>query len=196
MALMKIKQVVLVIILILSLIGFLMPSLFAAEIQVEASGANNVVAESAFSIRADNPGILQTNPFYFVKEWKRGIARAFTFNPVSKLQYDLQVTIDKAAELKRLEEIGLADDDNLRHALSNYGNSLKALEVRLQSADVRGADTSRMNEFLSDLMSGVSKQVQFLEQLESQHPELGSDIESNQVYLDRILEAAIAKFKS
>src|SRR3989338_4474120 len=46
----------------------------------------------------DNPGMLPTNPFYFVKEWGRGIKMIFTFNKVSKAEYALKVVNQKAAE--------------------------------------------------------------------------------------------------
>jgi len=184
---MQIKQLVLVIILILSLIGFLMPSIFAAEVKTDGLGARDVSIEATNSIRVDNPGILQTNPFYFVKEWGRGIYRVFTFNPISKLQYDFQVVTDKAAELKRLEEIGVADKINLRAAVLNYSDSLKPLGARLRSADIKAAD------ILDDLISKTSKQEQLLEELKSRHSDLKSDIDTAKSYLDQILEVAFEK---
>ena len=182
---MKIKQVVIVIILIASLIGSIIPALFAAEIPTSDAHARAVSIESVSAIRADNPGILQTNPFYFVKEWSRGIHRVFAFSPVAKLQFDFKVATDKAAELKRLEEIGMADVDGLRAAISDYGDSLKPLSARLLSVDM-----SANSEILAKLVLQTSTQANFLEELKSRHAELVIDIETAQSYLRAIEEAS------
>lgn len=195
---MKIRQLVLIVILILSLISFLAPSLFAAEIKQDGKmgdfDENNAQIQAIYSIPAENPGILQTNPFYFVKEWRRGIHRVFIFNPIAKLQYDFQVSADKSAELKRLEEIGVVDGIKLRAALSNYADSLKFLAPRLRALDISGVSgKSQWTEILSDFTSQALKQEQLLEELKSRQAGLKTYVEATQAHLFQIVEVASAR---
>src|SRR3989338_1352335 len=67
-----------------------------------------LVAGAAFAHDIDlgvpDPGVLPTSPFYFVKEWRRGITRLFTFNPIKKAELELTILNEKAAEAQEVEE--------------------------------------------------------------------------------------------
>ncbi|MHB9019714.1 MAG: DUF5667 domain-containing protein, partial [Minisyncoccota bacterium] len=52
-----------------------------------------------------DPGMLPTNPFYFFKEFGRNIQRVFTFDPVSRVELEVKITNEKAAEAKKIQEI-------------------------------------------------------------------------------------------
>lgn len=79
------------------------------------------------------PHLLPGNPFYFLKEWQRGLKQAFTFDAVKKTELELEFVNEKAAELKRLEEVAPEREEALRRALSNYEQSQDRLKSRLDS---------------------------------------------------------------
>ena len=52
----------------------------------------------------EDPGTLPTSPFYFLKEWRRGLKLLFTFDRVKKAELELEISNEKAAEAKKVEE--------------------------------------------------------------------------------------------
>jgi hypothetical protein len=97
----------------------------------------NIVAAQPSIPKVDlgikNPGILPTSPFYFLKEWRRGINRLFTFNPVAKAELELKFTNEKAAEFLAVAEKEPQNEKAIQKALSNYQKSRERLSQRLTS---------------------------------------------------------------
>ncbi|HZX01227.1 MAG TPA: Kazal-type serine protease inhibitor domain-containing protein [Candidatus Paceibacterota bacterium] len=79
----------------------------------------------------DNPGLLPTNPFYFVKEWGRGVKMFFTFNKVSKAEYESKIVNQKVAEALKVQETKPDDAGALATALKNYTGAEERLKERL-----------------------------------------------------------------
>lgn len=79
----------------------------------------------------EDPGLLPTNPFYFVKEWSRAARRLFTFDPIKKAELELKITNEKAAELKRIGETTPENVNALSRALENYREAQERLEIRI-----------------------------------------------------------------
>ena len=53
----------------------------------------------------DNPGLLPSNPFYFVKEWSRGVRMSLTFDLEDKTQLEVRTLNYRAAEIIKLVRI-------------------------------------------------------------------------------------------
>ncbi|HEY4499516.1 MAG TPA: Kazal-type serine protease inhibitor domain-containing protein [Candidatus Paceibacterota bacterium] len=83
----------------------------------------------------DNPGILPGNPFYFLKEWSRGVRRVFTFDPVARVEYELRIANQKAAEAKKIEEVKPEDTEAIMGALQNYQEAQERLKDRLEALE-------------------------------------------------------------
>jgi len=64
--------------------------------QTEDASVEEVTTED---LGISDPGLLPTNPFYFLKEWGRGVRQLFAFNPIKKAELELRFTNEKAAEL-------------------------------------------------------------------------------------------------
>lgn len=77
----------------------------------------------------ENPGLLPTNPFYFIKSWFRTAQRAVILNPIRKAELELDILNEKLAEISRLYDILDRDSEAIRDAISLYNESL----VRFQS---------------------------------------------------------------
>lgn len=126
-----------------------------------ANGASDItVAE--FSV--ENSGILPTSPFYFFKEWMRGLERFFTFNSVKKAELELRIINEKAAEALTIKEIKPDNAEALATALENY---IKA-EVRLQDRLMNLEETSEnpnVEKLLEKLNEQTLKHATLLNQL-------------------------------
>ena len=96
------------------------------------SSAIQAETVSTADLGIEDPGLLPSNPFYFLKEFRRSFLRIFTFNPIKKAELELQITNEKAAELKSLEETSPDNADAINKALGNYRNSQERLKSRLE----------------------------------------------------------------
>ena len=80
-----------------------------------------------------NIGTLPTSPFYFFKEWRRGIGRLFTFNPVAKAELELKIANEKAVEVLKVEEAKPNNSEAIKKAIENYTNSQEKLKKKINS---------------------------------------------------------------
>jgi len=101
-------------------------------------GVNPVLAETTAAVevsyndlQVSNPGVLPTNPFYFLKEWGRGVRLIFTFNPVDKANFELKIANEKAAEALKVQETKPDDTRALANALENYTKAGERLQARI-----------------------------------------------------------------
>lgn len=88
----------------------------------------------------ENPGLLPTNPFYFLKEWGRGIRRFFTFNSTAQAELELEFVNEKAAELKKIEETRPGDLEAIVNALKKYQISQKRLSDKFKELNETSAN--------------------------------------------------------
>ena len=75
---------------------------------------------------AVSPGILPTNPYYFVKKFGWGLRRFFAFDPVKKLELELERLDELAAETRKMSMLE-ADAALIESELENYKSGLDAL---------------------------------------------------------------------
>jgi len=61
---------------------------------------------SAQDLGISEPKLLPDSPFYFLKEWGRGLRSFFTFNPVKKAELQMKFASEKLLEAKKLAEKG------------------------------------------------------------------------------------------
>ena len=67
--------------------------------------AIQVVEITAQDLEVENPGMLPTSPFYFLKNLGRTIKRTATFNPIKRANLELEIANQQAAEIAELKEI-------------------------------------------------------------------------------------------
>jgi DNA repair exonuclease SbcCD ATPase subunit len=92
----------------------------------------SVAALAQTDASANNPGMLPSSPFYFLKEWKRGTVRFFTFNSEKKAELELKEVEERAAEIKKLEEVSPEKTEALTKAAENYQENVERLKTRLE----------------------------------------------------------------
>lgn len=157
-------------IFIFSAVLFLMPFLALAQAET-AIEANGITLED---LEVSDPGTLPTSPFYFLKNWGRGIERVFTFNPVSRAELELKIVNEKVAEIKKLEST--ADEAALTKALENYKESAERLKTRFEALK-ETSENPNVDKLLDKLADRTLKHQQLFEELKAKHEGLRNRIE-------------------
>ena len=146
--------------------GVALADLGEEEASVEAVElAESVTLED---LEVKDVGVLPTSPFYFFKEWGRGMQSFFTFNRVKKAELEVKFTNEKAAELKVVEKQRPNDEQAIDRALSNFQRAKARVAVRLE----RLQETSE-NPNVDRLLDKVTKKSilheKLLEELKVRH---------------------------
>src|SRR3989344_5694066 len=92
-----------------------------------------ILAETATpsELGVENTGILPSNPFYFFKEWGRGLRRTLTVSDFKKAQLALEFLNERAAEIMKLEEITPENISAFARGVANYGEGASELKNKL-----------------------------------------------------------------
>ncbi len=114
----------------------------------------------------ENPGLLQTNPFYFIKDFRRSTQRTFLFNSLRRAELELDILNEKAAEIKFLEDINSEGADALAAALDNYGDTLSRLKSNLKNVK-DNAKNPNVDQLLNNLLDRNLKHNKLFDQLKS-----------------------------
>ncbi len=110
----------------------LVATLIVAAIALCAPLVQFVQAQTV-DLGVDNVGLLPSNPFYFLKEWSRGVRTFFTPSAIRKAQIGLEIVNEKAAELEQLIEVTPRNTAGLLNAFENYDAAVANLGSRLNS---------------------------------------------------------------
>lgn len=97
--------------------------------------AETIIKEEAVTVQdlgVEEPTLLPSSPFYFLKNLRRGVQKVFTFSPVKKAELELKIADEKIAEAKKLAQISPEKTRALERAMENYRVSQEALRVRLE----------------------------------------------------------------
>lgn len=125
------KYIIAGVVLSLVLSGGVVLADHGEETEVEAVERAESVTLADLEIK--DPGLLPTSPFYFFKEWTRGVQSFFTFNRVKKAELEVRFTNEKAAEAKKVEEERPNDENAIKKALENYQKSHRRLKARIEN---------------------------------------------------------------
>lgn len=123
------------------------------------------LASPVFAQDNSNPGMLPGNPFYFLKEWGRGVKNTLTFNPVKKAELQLSVVNEKAAEIKKLKGLLPSSSKTLSNALDNYQKAIESLKQKVDG--IKDISGSEPDAFLNQLSDSAIKQVQLFSELKN-----------------------------
>lgn len=106
--------------------------IFSGSASAQVSPA--VVAPVSVAVMSPaDPGTLPSSPFYFLKEWRRSIQRAFSFGAEAKANTELKISEEKAAEIKATETTEPQNVTALTKALANYQESQARLKSHFEA---------------------------------------------------------------
>jgi len=178
--------------ILVSVSFFVFAALSAVSAQVDNNEppATTIEEITTADLGVENSGLLPTNLFYFFKEWGRGIKMFFTFNNVAKIRYELKIANEKAAELKKVDEVKPNDAEALEKALNNYNENVLRLKTRLQSLQ-ENSDNSNVDKLLDELAERTLKHQQLFEELKERHEDLREKLDDVEKGIGEVLKHAI-----
>jgi len=124
------------------------------------------------------PKLLPDNPFYFLKEWERGIMSFFAFGRIKKLELEQKFANEKLMELKALVEKN-GDPKILEKATEKYERVLEKIRTRAQNIKQKAEENKEVEEFFNKFTRHQLLHQRVLQKLENQVPsEVFEKIES------------------
>jgi antitoxin component HigA of HigAB toxin-antitoxin module len=120
--------------------------------------------------KLSEPVLLPTSPFYFLKEWRRGILRSFTRDPLSQIVLEMDILDEKASELRKIQEVRPDDEAAIQRSLDGYKTAQSDLKKRLES--ISSIRTERERDVLTkELFNRLAFHNKFFETLSKQYTE-------------------------
>lgn len=115
-------------------------------------------------LEVKEPNLLPTNPFYFLKEWQRGVQRLFTFNAVKKLNLELEIADQKAAEVKKIQEIAPENIKAVNKALGNYREAQNRLKEKFERLE-ETSQNPQVDKLLEKLTDRTVKHEKLIDEV-------------------------------
>lgn len=81
----------------------------AATAAIEQQAAQAIAIDEAVDLNVGEPSLTPDSPFYFLKNWSKGIQAFFSFDPAKKAELKLKFSSEKMAEAKKLLEKNKTD---------------------------------------------------------------------------------------
>jgi chromosome segregation ATPase len=168
--------------------------------------ANSVGAQEAQPIEeittndlgVENPGILPSSPFYFLKEWRRGIKKMLTFDPVKKAELELKEANERAAEIKKLEEVAPSNIEAITKAAANYQKNVERLKNRLEGLK-ETSQNPNVDKLLDKLVERSLQHQQLFDNLKlkfEEKAELKEQLKAGQEKIDEVITKISEKFEN
>lgn len=124
---------------------------------------------SAQDLGVSEPRLLPDSPFYFAKNWWRGLRLAFTFNPLKKAELQERFANEKLLELKKLAE-RKKNPKILERAVKNYQKEIERVKTRAEALKARVKNKARLEPFLDKFIRHQVLHQRVLEKLETKVP--------------------------
>ena len=172
-----------IIIIVLSILLIGSVALAAESTLEEVTQDVEITAED---LELEEPTFLPGSPFYFLKEWSRGIRSFFTFSSAKKLELENSYANEKLLELKKLIEENRGEEV-IEETVLKYRERIRNLE---QIAERVGESE---DSFLDKYTNQQILHQRILERLEGQVPEdvLEKIREAREEHLERFKEVML-----
>jgi len=135
-------------------------------ISVSFANAADVTAQD---LGVSEPTILPDSPFYFLKEWKRNISLALTFDNIKKAGLENKFAGEKLLELKKLIEKN-ASSKIIEKATDKYQRAMEKIKERADKIKESASDNEDVNKFLEKFTDQQVLQEKILQKLEEKVP--------------------------
>ena len=109
----------------------------------------------------DGVGMLPTNPFYFLKNARRGISSFFTFDAVKKTELKMQFASEKLMEVKALTEAEGVSEEDIKNALTNFEEEMARVKDTAEQTSevVEGEETDELAKKIMDSIMKYNKSL-------------------------------------
>jgi len=153
---------------------------------------------SKMDLGVENPGILPSSPFYFLKEWRRSITRFFTTNPVKKAELELNEANERAAEIKKLEETAPSKIEAITKATNNYQQNMERLRARLEQLK-QTSENPNVDKLVEKLIDRSIKHNELFDNLKDKFQEqtdLRNRLEAGQEKISEVISEIPQRFEN
>jgi len=116
------------------------------------------------------PTLLPDSPFYFFKDWRRGIRAFFTFNKVNKANLKAKYASEKLLEVRTLVE-KVKDSEIIIKAVENYEKEVEKVKAAADKIKEKAEENPEVGKFLDKFTKHQVLHQRVLEELEEQVPE-------------------------
>lgn len=154
---------------------------FVAVLALQASAAALPGSDASTQTQSDevqaqdldtsDPVLLPDSPFYFLKEWGRGIKSFFTFGQLKKVELEQQFANERLLELKKLVDEGKANSKILERATEKYNKTLEKIKKRAEEIQGNAEQDENVNKFLEKFTNQQMLHERILQRLEEKVPE-------------------------
>jgi len=120
-------------------------------------------------LEVKEPKLLPDSPFYFLKEWGRGIMSFFAFGRIKKSELEQKFANEKLMELKALVEKN-GEPKILEKATEKYERALERIRTRVQNIKQKAEENEEVEEFLDKFIRHQFLHQRVLKKLENQVP--------------------------
>jgi len=163
------KTKVLLLISIFTITGFLIgpTNVFAQEESTDTAVEEAVVADediAAEDLGVSDPKLLPDSPFYFLKEFWRGVRSTFTFNKVKKAELRLRWANERLVEAKKLAQ-KTGKEEFVKQAIEKYQKEMEKIKTRVERFKEKAADNPRIDKFLDKFTDKTIKQQRLMDRL-------------------------------
>ncbi len=145
-----------------------------------------------------NPGLLPTSPFYFLKEWQRAVRKVFTFNPIKKAELEADDANQRAAEIKKMEEVAPQNIEAITKAIDKYQKNVDGLRERLGNLK-ETSQNPNVDKLLDKLTDRSLKHLELFEDLKSKFEnkdELKNKLDAVRDKLDDVIGDVPQRFEN
>lgn len=115
------------------------------------------------------PNVLPDSPFYFLKNWGRGIRSFFTFNPIKKAELREKFSNEKLIELKKMVE-KKKNPKAIKQAADNYQEEVEKIKTITEKIREKAEENNQVEKFLDKFTKHQLLHQRLLQRLENQVP--------------------------
>ena len=151
----------------------LITSFALAEEETPSEIPEDVVLDegvAAEDLEVSEPTLLPDSPFYFLKNWQRGLRSFFTFGAVNKAELKLKFDSEKLLEARKLVEKTKVPEI-LEKAAENYEKEVNEIKETVDKIKEKATENLEVGKFLDKFIKQQVLHEKILEKLENQVPE-------------------------
>jgi len=139
-----------------------------------------------------DPRLLPDSPFYFLKNWARGIQSFFAFDPVAKAELKMKFANEKLMEAKKMIE-RKKGPEAIKKAMDNYQKEVGRIQSEAEKIREKAKENPRVEKFLDKFIHQQTLHQKLLQRLENQVSEQAFEKikEARERHLERFQEVML-----
>lgn len=139
-------------------------------------------------------GLLPTSPFYFLKEWWRGLKIGWIRDPIKESEAQLQILSEKLAELEAMVQKGVKEEV-LEKAFENYVKAMNQLKIRLE--EIEGtSENPNIDKLLNKITEAEIRHQEVLDKILEKAPQAANQVERVRQNINQTLPLLRLRFEN